>query len=127
MCKTITKAISSYGEGKCLGQREGHIYNRNTNPTVTAFERKVASLEGADRGVAFASGMGAISNTLFALLSPGDRVVSIKDSYGGTSLLFLEFLPRMGVEVDLLETTDHAAIEAVTEPCTRDELLTESA
>jgi cystathionine gamma-synthase len=56
--------------------------------------------------------MAAISNTLFALLTPGDRVVSIKDSYGGTSKLFLEFLPRWGVDCALCETTDHDAIEA---------------
>ena len=56
--------------------------------------------------------MAAISSTLFALLKPGDRVVSIKDSYGGTSLLFLEFLPKYGIEVELVETSDFDAIEA---------------
>ena len=94
------------------GDAEGHIYSRNTNPTVRAFEKKAQALEGAEDAIAFSSGMAAISNTLFALLKPGDRVVSIKDSYGGTSLLFLEFLPKYGVEVDLVETSDFAAIEA---------------
>jgi cystathionine gamma-synthase len=56
--------------------------------------------------------MAAISNTLFALLSPGDSVVSIKDTYGGTNKLFLEFLPRFGITVHLCDTTDHAALEA---------------
>jgi cystathionine gamma-synthase len=56
--------------------------------------------------------MAAISNTLFTLLSPGDRVVSVKDTYGGTSKIFLEFLPRFQIKVDLCDTTDHAAIEA---------------
>jgi cystathionine gamma-synthase len=54
--------------------------------------------------------MAAISNTLFALLRPGDRVVSITDSYGGTSKLFLEFLPRVGIEVALCDTSDEEAI-----------------
>eukprot|EP01043_Picozoa_sp_COSAG02_P030680 COSAG02_NODE_1972_length_10217_cov_140.461653_7_plen_333_part_00 len=94
------------------GDAEGHIYSRNTNPTVRAFEKKAQALEGAEDAIAFSSGMAAISNTLFALLKPGDRVVSIKDSYGGTSLLFLEFLPKYGVEVELVETSDFDAIEA---------------
>jgi cystathionine gamma-synthase len=93
-------------------RREGHIYSRNTNPTVRAFEEKVRGLEGAEAATSFATGMGAISNALFTLLSPGDRVVSLRDTYGGTSKLFLEFLPRFGVECVLCETTDHEAIEA---------------
>ncbi|MDX1572333.1 MAG: PLP-dependent transferase, partial [Xanthomonadales bacterium] len=59
----------------------------------------------------FATGMAAISNTLFTLLAPGKRVVSIKDSYGGTNKLFIEFLPRFGVEAALCETDDSAAIQ----------------
>ncbi|HUS47502.1 MAG TPA: cystathionine gamma-synthase family protein [Phycisphaerae bacterium] len=94
------------------GEKPGHIYSRNTNPTVRAFEIKVRDLEGAAEATSFATGMAAISNTLFALLSPGDRVVSIRDTYGGTSKLFIEFLPRFGVEAALCETTDHEAIEA---------------
>ena len=94
------------------GLRPGHIYGRNTNPTVQAFEEKVRVLEGAEASTAFATGMAAISNTLFTLLSPGDTVVSIKDTYGGTNKIFLEFLPRFGIEVRLCETVDHAAIKA---------------
>jgi cystathionine gamma-synthase len=93
-------------------RRPGYIYSRNTNPTVRAFEEKVRLLEGAEAATSFATGMGAISNTLFTLLSPGDRVVSLKDTYGGTSKLFIEFLPRFHVEAVLCETTDHEAIEA---------------
>jgi cystathionine gamma-synthase len=94
------------------GRTPGHIYSRNTNPTVHAFEEKVRQLEGAAAATSFASGMAAISNTLFTLLAPGDRVVSVKDTYGGTNKLFLEFLPRMQVECALCDTADHAAIEA---------------
>ncbi len=100
------------------GQASGHIYSRNTNPTVQAFEEKVRIMEGAAAATAFASGMAAISNTLFTLLSPGDRVVSIKDSYGGTNKLFIEFLPRFQIEAALCDTTDHEAIEkAVAQGC----------
>lgn len=93
------------------GSEKGHIYSRNTNPTVAVFEEKVRILEDAEASTSFATGMAAISNTLFTLLSPGDRVVSIKDSYGGTSKLFLEFLPRFGIEAVLCDTTDHEMIE----------------
>ncbi len=101
-----------------LGRRPGHIYGRNTNPTVQVFEEKVRRLEGAEAATSAATGMAVISSTLFALLSPGDRVVSVKDTYGGTSKLFLEFLPRFRVETTLCDTTDHAAIEArIAEGC----------
>ncbi len=102
-----------------LGRREGHIYGRNTNPTVAALEEKVRVLEGAEAATSFSTGMAAISGTLLALLKPGDRVVSIKDTYGGTSKLFLEFLPRFQVAVALCDTGDHDAIEAeVAKGCT---------
>ncbi len=101
-----------------LGEIPGHIYSRNTNPTVAVFEERIAALERAEASTAFATGMAAISGTLHTLLGPGDRVVSVKDTYGGTTKLFLEFLPRTGVEVDLIATDDHDAIEAaVAEGC----------
>lgn len=95
-----------------LGREEGHIYSRNTNPTVRAFEEKVRDLEAAEAATSFATGMAAISTTFFTFLRPGERVVSIKDSYGGTNKLFTEFLPAFGIEATLCATDDHAAIEA---------------
>ena len=94
------------------GERPGHIYSRNTNPTVEEFERRMRALEGAEDATSFATGMAAISNTLFTLLSPGERVVSVKDSSGGTNKLFVEFLPRFGIDAVLCNTTDFDAIEA---------------
>jgi cystathionine gamma-synthase len=94
------------------GEKPGHIYGRNTNPTVQAFEEKVRLLEGADAATSAATGMGIISSTLFGLLQAGDRVVSIKDTYGGTSKLFFEFLPRFNVDAVLCDTEDPEAIEA---------------
>jgi cystathionine gamma-synthase len=95
-----------------VGEQPGHIYSRNTNPTVRAFEEKIRDLEGAEAATSFSSGMAAISATCFALLRPGDRVVSIRDSYGGTNKLFTEFLPAFGIEVRLCNTTDFAELEA---------------
>lgn len=95
-----------------LGNRQGYIYSRNTNPTVQALEEKIRLLENAEDAVSFATGMAAISNTLFTFLTSGKRVVSLKDTYGGTSKLFLDFLPQFNVEVSLCNTTDHEEIEA---------------
>ena len=95
-----------------LGKAPGHIYSRNTNPTVHAFEEKLRLLEGAEAATSFSSGMAAISNTLFTCLRPGDRVVSIKDSYGGTNRIFQEFLPQFQISTTLCDTTDHEQIEA---------------
>ncbi|WP_420908731.1 cystathionine gamma-synthase family protein [Brevibacillus humidisoli] len=95
-----------------LEKKPGHIYSRNTNPTVRAFEEKVRILEGGEAATSFSTGMAAISGTLFTLLSPGDRVVTIKDTYGGTNKIFTEFLPRFNIEVQLCDTTDHEQIEA---------------
>ena len=95
-----------------LGQKPGHIYSRNTNPTVSVFEEKVRLLEGAEAATSFASGMAAISNALFSLLEPGNRIVSVKDTYGGTNQLFREFLSKFQIDVCLCDTADTKAIEA---------------
>ena len=88
------------------GKKEGHIYGRNTNPTVEILEKKIAVLEGAESATAFSSGMAAISNTLFANLKPGDRVIVGKDTYGGTSKIFMEYLPKFNIETVFCDTTN---------------------
>lgn len=110
---SVTYAYEDLDEWQAVasGEKPGHIYSRNTNPTVSVFEEKVRILEGAAAATSFSTGMAAISNTLFALLSPQDRVVSIKDSYGGTSKIFLNFLPRYGIKVQLCDTSDHEELE----------------
>ncbi|HUE85720.1 MAG TPA: cystathionine gamma-synthase family protein [Vicinamibacterales bacterium] len=101
-----------------LGKTDGHIYARNTNPTVEAFEQKIRALEQAEDATSFSTGMAAISNTLFALLAPGDRVVSVKDTYGGTTQIFTHTLPHWGVTIALCDTADAGAIEmAIAEGC----------
>ena len=94
-----------------LEESQGFIYSRNANPTVRAFEDKVKELEGAQAATSFSSGMAAISNTLATFLKPGERIVSIKDSYGGTNVIFNEFLPPLNIDVSLCETGDYEQIE----------------
>jgi len=95
-----------------LGDADGHIYGRNTNPTTDVFEEKIRLLEGAEAATSFSTGMAAISGTLYTLLAPGDRVVTVKDTYGGTNRVFLDWLPRTGVKVTMCDTHDEDAILA---------------
>ena len=94
-----------------VGKEDGFIYSRNTNPTVASLEEKIRVLEGAEAATAFATGMAAISNTLFTFLKPGKRVVSVKDTDGGTSKLFLDFFPDYQVDIKLCETGNHEQME----------------
>jgi cystathionine gamma-synthase len=94
-----------------LGKADGFIYSRNTNPTVAVLEEKIRLLEGAEAATSFATGMAAISNTLYTFLTNGKRVVSQKDNYGGTSKIFLDFLPLNKVQVQLCDTTDFDQFE----------------
>ncbi|MCH8285908.1 aminotransferase class I/II-fold pyridoxal phosphate-dependent enzyme [candidate division KSB1 bacterium] len=93
-------------------EEPGDIYSRNSNPTTTVFDEKMAALEGAESAVSFATGMAAISTTLFALLRPSKRVVAIKDAYGGTYLHFTEILPAFGIECNVVDSDDHREIES---------------
>lgn len=100
------------------GDSDGHLYSRHSNPTVAVFEEKLRLLEGAEAATAFASGMAAISDTLFALARPGDRIVALAECYGGTSRLFLEFLPAFGIEVELVRAGEDDALQrAVAHGC----------
>lgn len=95
-----------------LGKRPGDIYSRNSNPTIRALNEKMAALEGAEASTDFSTGMAAINTTLFALLSPGQRAVTIKDAYGATYLHFKKILPRFGIHCEICETNDEEAILA---------------
>ena len=114
---TIENAAFAYNDldtwrEVALHQSPGDIYSRNSNPTVRQFEERVAALERAESATSFSTGMAAISTTLFALLSPTQRAVSVKDAYGATFLHFTQILPRFGVICDVCETEDHEEIEA---------------
>jgi len=95
----------------------GYEYSRTTNPTRTALEQNLASLEGAAWGLCFASGMAAV-DSLCSRLSPGDHVVAGLDLYGGTYRLFTKFFQRFGVEFTFVDTTDLAAVKAAMRPTT---------
>jgi O-succinylhomoserine sulfhydrylase len=88
------------------GEESGNVYSRYTNPTVRAFEERIAALEGAEAGVATASGMAAILSTCMALLQAGDHVVCSRDVFGTTTNLFGKYLAKFGVEVTFVALLD---------------------
>jgi O-succinylhomoserine sulfhydrylase len=101
------------------GNEPGNIYSRFTNPTVTAFQERLAALEGAEACVATASGMSAILATSMALLKSGDHVVSSSGVFGATVQLFSTILSRFGVETDYVDGTGLKAWKAALRPNTR--------
>jgi cystathionine gamma-synthase len=102
-----------------VGKHGGYEYARTGNPTRRALEECVASLEGASRGLAFASGMAAEDTVLRALLVPGDHVVIPDDAYGGTFRLVARVLAATGVEWSAVDLTDAAALGEALRPATK--------
>jgi cystathionine gamma-synthase/methionine-gamma-lyase len=95
------------------GERPGYVYTRYGNPTVAALEHAVATLEGGDTAVAYASGMAAIHATLLALeVVSGVAVVAAQDVYGATSALLATIFARQGVNVRLVDMTDLDQVES---------------
>ena len=84
----------------------GNIYTRIMNPTTDVLEQRVAALEGGAAGLAFASGMGAISAAILTLCRQGDEIVSTTRLYGGTVTLFAATLPRMGIRVVFVDSDE---------------------
>ena len=87
----------------------GYIYSRIANPTLTAFELRLAALDRGVGAAAVASGMAAVSGAILALANSGDNIVASASLFGGTWSLFKDFLPRMGIEVRLVAGEDLAA------------------
>jgi len=98
------------------GDRAGHIYSRISNPTCDLLERRIAVLEGAEAGLALASGMGAITATMWTLLAPGDEVILDKTLYGCTFSFMQHGLVKFGVTVTHVDLTDpEKLVQAISE------------
>ena len=97
------------------GEKSGYSYGRQVNPTVTALESKITTMENGLASVCFGTGMGAIGTTLFSLLRSGDHMVSSAFLFGNTNSLFNTF-GKMGIDVSFVDATSVDAVaEAVTE------------
>jgi cystathionine gamma-lyase len=101
-----------------IGQSKGYEYSRTDNPTRSALQEALASLDGAGRSLAFASGMGA-EMTLLALLQSGDHVVASDDLYGGTYRLFERVLRRFGMTFEFVDASDPENVRSAMTPATR--------
>src|SRR6202049_1057050 len=96
-----------------------HFYTRYGNPTNTVAEKTIAALEGVDAALTFASGMGAITTTLMALLKSGDHIVAQRDIYGGVIKFLSQWLPKMGIETTFVDTNDIEQHERAIPPNTK--------
>jgi methionine-gamma-lyase len=112
LSSTYVFESAEHGAEVFAGQREGYAYGRTKNPTQTILETRIAGLEGGEAALAVASGMGAISATLWTLLKAGDHVVIDKVLYGNSYKLFTAGLSRFGVEVAVADFTDPGAVAA---------------
>src|SRR5438552_885546 len=83
------------------------FYTRYGNPTHTVVESAIAELEGTDAALLFASGMGAVTTTILALLKSGDHIVAQRDIYGGVTKFFSQWLPKLGIETTFVDTTQY--------------------
>lgn len=102
---------------EAVGVHKGFTYSRSGNPTVSALERRLAALEGAEHASCFATGLAATTALALALLKAGDRVVVSDVAYGGTVRLFQQILPPFGVHADFVDTSDLACLaEALRTP-----------
>ncbi len=121
MFLTSSFVFSSAAEAaaRFKGEQPGPIYARFTNPTVNMMEERLAALEGAERCVAFASGMAAILATVMGLMKAGEHIVASRSIFGSTVQLFSNILGRFGIETTYVSPTDPAEWRAAVKPNTR--------
>ena len=100
-------------------EKKRDIYSRFTNPNTSEFTQKVTDMEGAEDGVSFATGMGAIFGTFAALLNSGDHVVSARSIFGSTHTLFTKYLPKWNIETSYFKVEEPETIEALIQPNTK--------
>lgn len=101
------------------GNEPGNIYSRFTNPTVTAFEERLAVFEGAETCIATSSGMSAILACIMGLLSAGDHIVASRSLFGATVNLFNNILKKFNIETTFVSATDVSSWEAAVRPNTK--------
>ena len=112
-------ASAAEAAARFAGDTEGNIYSRFTNPTVRAFEERLAAMEGGEACVATASGMSAILATCMGLLEQGDHLVSSRSIFGSTTMLFNKYLTRFGIATDYATLSDIGDWERRIRPETR--------
>ena len=110
---------TTFARKKVAEPTAGYEYTRSLNPTRKALESKLASLENAEYGLVFSSGLAAESTVLLALLNPGDHIVAFDDLYGGTKRLFNQVFSNFGFEITYVDATDTSLVEKAIKPNTK--------
>ena len=100
-------------------EKERNIYSRFTNPNTSELVEKVADMEGAEDGLAFATGMAAVFGTFAALLDSGDHIVSARSVFGSTHTLFTKFLPKWNIETSYFRVDEPEKVEELIQPNTK--------
>jgi O-succinylhomoserine sulfhydrylase len=100
-------------------EKERNLYSRFTNPNTTEFVDKIVSMEGAEAGYAFATGMSAIFSTFAALLSAGDHIISCRSVFGSTHSMFTKFLPKWNIETSYFKVNEVHLLESLIQPNTK--------
>lgn len=109
MTSAYVFASAAEAASRFAGTTRGNVYSRFTNPTVRAFEQRLAALEGAEDCVAFASGMAAITGIAHAWLGPGQNLVCSRDVFGTTLTAFRQYFGKLGAQVRVVELASMAA------------------
>ena len=112
LTSTFTFDTAEAGGEIFAGERQGHFYSRISNPTCDLLENRMATLEGAEAGLALSSGMGAITSTLWTLLKPGDEIIIDKTLYGCTFTYLHHGLEKWGVTVTHIDLTEPETLRA---------------
>jgi O-succinylhomoserine sulfhydrylase len=100
-------------------EKQRNIYSRFSNPNTTEFVQKVTQMEGAEEGVAFASGMGAVFATFATFLNAGDHIVSARALFGSTHTLFTKYFPKWDIHSSYFPVDDLSLVEALIQPNTK--------
>jgi methionine-gamma-lyase len=109
---TYTFETAQQGADLFAGESQGHVYSRISNPTLSVLEQRVAKLENAEAGLAVASGIGAITSTLWTLLAAGDEIIVDKTLYGCTYAFLHKGLAKFGVKVTHIDLSDESLLVA---------------
>ena len=116
---TFTFPNAEQGGKVFAGEAPGWFYTRISNPTLALLESRIAALEGGEAGVAFGSGMGAITSVMWTLLRPGDEILVDKTLYGCTFAFLHHGIGQFGVKVRHVDMTDHRALAEAFSPATK--------
>jgi O-succinylhomoserine sulfhydrylase len=106
MTSSYVFSTASEAAARFSGEQPGNVYSRYTNPTVRTFEDRIAALEGAEMGVATASGMAAILSTCVALLESGDHIICSRSVFGTTTVLLNKYLAKLGISTTFVSPID---------------------